>query len=257
MIAQEDAKPLAYISPATVGVDAYRLSLNVPQLQVEHDLPETSHAIRQAAEQQTIYLELGCYLSLDLPELAKIPHRQVAVVSPDCFAHTDWVRSDWEQWADEVVINAVPLAKITASKTTASKTTAIESEFVDSKTDLWQASLRGQVLDPASLHLFWQELVQGAYGRLIRAKAVFELADGDAIYVDHLPHQETTYQDLPLPKWLNGRPQRFSGIEMMGQGLDKGAIAATLSDCCLDDATLKSHQAALKESQAYLSQEAA
>ena len=37
MIAQEDAKPLAYISPATVGVDAYRLSLNVPQLQVEHD----------------------------------------------------------------------------------------------------------------------------------------------------------------------------------------------------------------------------
>ena len=78
MIAQKDAKPLVYISPATVGVDAYRLCLNVPQLQVERDLPETSQAVRQAAEQRTIYLELGYYLSSNLPELAHIPHRQVA-----------------------------------------------------------------------------------------------------------------------------------------------------------------------------------
>lgn len=242
MIAQKDAKPLVYISPATVGVDACRLCLNVPQLQVERDLPDTNQAVKQAAEEQTIYLELGYYLSSDLPELAHIPHRQVAVVGPDYVGGSDWVRSGWEQWADEVVTN------VPASSTPLSESAIIEPGITDSKTDIWQASLRGQVLDPASLHTFWQELVQGAYGEMIRAKAIFELADGDAIYVDHLPQQETTYQDLPLPKWLNGRPQRFSGIEMVGQGLDKAAIAATLKDCCLDDSTLASHQAAIQQS---------
>lgn len=236
MIAQKDAKPLVYISPATVGVDAYRLCLDVPQLQVERDLPEMSQAVRLAA-QQSIYLELGYYLSSDLPELAHIPHRQVAVVGPSYDNCSDWVRLGWEQWADEVVTNTPPSASA-----------AIEPEIADSKTDIWQASLRGQVLDPASLHTFWQELVQGAYGQMVRAKAIFELADGDAIYVDHLPQQATTYQELPLPKWLNGRPQRFSGIEMVGHELDKEAIATTLKDCCLDDSTLASHQAAIKQS---------
>ncbi len=233
MTAQADSKALLYINPLTVGVDAYRLLLDVPHLQVEADL---SKAV-QVAESKAIYLELGHALSLELPLLDEVGHRKVAVIN----AHSS-TRAGWELWADEVVVSTVlSSADISA----------------DANTDVWQASLRGQVFDPASLHTFWQELVQGAYGQMMRTKAVLELADGQSIYIDHLPQQETTYQDLPLPIWLDGRPQRFSGIEMVGQGLDKEAIAATLQDCCLTDATLASHQAALKQSQAYSHQEAA
>lgn len=239
MTAQKDLKSLLYINPLTVGVDAYRLLLDVPHLQIETDL---SKAV-PIAESKAIYLELGHHLSLDSPLLAQVPHHRVAVISAHCAT-----RSDWEQWADEVVISTVAGSDSS-------------SDAADAETDLWQASLKGQVLDPASLHTFWQELVQGAYGQMIRTKAVLELADGQAIYVDHLPAQETTYQDLPLPQWLDGRPQRFSGIEMVGRALDKEAIASTLKDCCLTDATLASHQAALQQSlqqsQTYSPQEAA
>lgn len=232
---QTRPEPLLYISPLTVGVDAFRLLLDVPQLQIEADL---SKAV-QAAESKTIYLELGHSLSLELPALDEVTHRKVAVVD----AHAS-NRAGWELWADELIESTVLSPTNTSTN-------------ADIPTDVWQASLRGQVFDPASLQTFWQELVQGAYGQMLRAKVVLELADGQAIYIDHLPHQETTYQDLPLPQWLDGRPQRFSGIEMVGQGLDKGAIAATLKDCCLTDATLAAHQEALKQSQVYSPSEAA
>ncbi|NJM99988.1 MAG: GTP-binding protein [Phormidesmis sp. RL_2_1] len=233
MTALKGPEPLIYINPLTIGVDAYRLLLDMPHLQIEADL---SKAV-QVAKSKAIYLELPHHLSLELPSLDEVPHRKVAVIN----AHAS-TRVGWELWADEVVISSV-LSSVDIS--------------ASANTDVWQASLQGQVLDPASLHTFWQELVQGAYGQMMRTKAVFELADGQAIYVDHLPRQETTYQDLPLPKWLEGRPQRFSGIEMVGQGLDKVAIASTLQDCCLTDATLASHQAALKQSQTYSHSEAA
>lgn len=220
------SKPALYIAPATVGVDAHRLKIEMPQLQIETASP----AAVTLAYQSTIYVELGYHLSLDLPWLAQIPHRRVAIVGADIPA-----QSEWHQWADEVVTN--PPAE------------ADTDILAPENTDVWQAPLSAQVFDPASLHLFWQELVQGAYGHMIRAKAIFELADGQAIYVDHLPRQATTYLDLALPKWLNGRPQRFSGIEMVGQQLDQAAIAATLRDCCLPDALLASHQAMLQQNQ--------
>ncbi len=199
MTAQEGSESLLYVNPMTIGVDAYRLLLDVPSLHIEADL---SKAV-QMVESGSIYLELGHHLSLDLPLLAQVPHRRVAVISAHCST-----RSDWEQWADEVMVS-------TAKGQDAASDAG--SDITDTETDLWQASLQGQVLDPASLQTFWQELVQGAYGQMIRTKAVFELADGQAIYIDHLPQQETTYQDLPLPKWLNGRPQRFSALKWWGR----------------------------------------
>lgn len=232
---QSRTELLLYINPLTVGVDASRLLLDVPHLQIEADL---SKAV-QIAESKAIYLELPHHLSLELPALDEVSHRKVAVINAQCLN-----RAGWELWADEVIVSTV----LTSADIGA-----------DTNTDVWQASLRGQVFDPASLQTFWQELVQGAYGQMIRTKAVLELADGQSIYIDHLPQQETTYQDLPLPKWLDGRPQRFSGIEMVGVGLDETAIASTLQDCCLTDETLASHQAALKQSfdQTYSRPEAA
>ncbi|MEL6815741.1 MAG: GTP-binding protein [Cyanobacteria bacterium J06598_3] len=248
MKASSGPQSLVYISPLTVGVDAYLLQQDMPDLHVETDLFQAIQTFRG----QEIYLELGSLLSLDLPLLDKISHYRVAVVGPHC---PD--RSQWEAWADKVVVSHDVQGSDIGAAISSEPCLDGTDNSSSAKADIWQASLRGQVLDPASLNTFWQEVVQGAYGQMIRTKAILELADGQALYIDHLPQQETTYRDLPLPKWLDGRPQRFSGIEMVGVGLDKRAIAATLQDCCLTDATLKAHQAALKQSQNYLSQEAA
>ena len=56
------------------------------------------------------------------------------------------------------------------------------------------------------------------------------------------------YTELNLPRWVQGRPNRFSGLEVVGQRVDEGAIAATLRDCYLSDSLLAAHQATLKDS---------
>ena len=221
-----------YISPMTSGVDAHRLLAHVPALKVEADLPATIRTM----ENLPIYLELGNHLSLDLPWLAQIPHHRVAVLPTSA----DRTQFDWSQWADEVVQPEIP------PETTPPISPVIP---LPEPANLWQVNLSGQVLDPASLDTFWSELTQGAYGEVIRAKAIFDLADGESCYFDFLPGQDAQYQELPLPKWLKGRPDRFSGIEVMGQSLDPPSLVSTVQDCCLSDALLASHQAAIRQNQ--------
>lgn len=46
-----------------------------------------------------------------------------------------------------------------------------------------------------------QELAQGAYGRVQRAKGIFELADGQAFHFDFVSSLPgTAYTELPLPR---------------------------------------------------------
>ncbi|MEG4446349.1 hypothetical protein QUB47_31550 [Microcoleus sp. AT9_B5] len=53
------------------------------------------------------------------------------------------------------------------------------------KLSIWRSPASGQVLDPASLDLFWyQEMTQGAYGKVHRAKGIFDIADGRSFYFD-------------------------------------------------------------------------
>ncbi len=98
------SKPALYTAPATVGVDAHRLKIEMPQIQIETALP----AAVTLADQSTIYVEMGYHLRLDLPWLAQIPHHRVAVVGAGTLAE-----SEWHQWADEVVTN--PLAEADAT----------------------------------------------------------------------------------------------------------------------------------------------
>ncbi len=138
--------------------------------------------------------------------------------------------SGWSLWADQVVRGNSSPVKLPAVQ-------------------MWQAPLTGQVFDPPSLDTFWQELTQGAYGKVQRAKGIFELADGQAFHFDFVGSLPgSAYTELPLPRWLEGRPHRFSGLEVIGQGLEEGAITATLKDCTLSDSLLASHQASLKTS---------
>ena len=221
-----------YISPMTSGVDAHRLLAHIPALKIETDQP----AMIRTAENLPIYLELGNHLTLDLPWLAQIPHHRVAILP----TRADRTQFEWSQWADEVVHLESPPDTVTPSSAVIP---------LPKPANLWQANLSGQVLDPASLDTFWFELTQGAYGEVIRAKAIFDLADGQSFYFDFLQGRDARYQELPLPKWLKGRPDRFSGIEVMGQSLDPPALVSTVQDCCLSDVLLASHQAAIRQDQ--------
>ncbi|MCY7393467.1 MAG: GTP-binding protein, partial [Leptolyngbyaceae cyanobacterium CAN_BIN12] len=118
---------------------------------------------------------------------------------------------------------------------------------------IWRSLLTGQVLDLASLNTFWYELTHAAYGKLHRAKGIFDLADGRSMHFDFvagLPkpdRPETDRTELDLPLWIEGRPDRFGGIEVIGEALDQRAIAQTLTDCCLDDAAIAYYQAQISE----------
>ncbi|MEM6519672.1 MAG: GTP-binding protein [Cyanobacteria bacterium P01_D01_bin.71] len=216
---------VVYVTPGvgTVPIDATRVTARFPQVEIFHRQPETELLERLAAG-VPIYFELGFQLETDVPVLEAHPHRRVALLAEE---NRD---AGWQLWADEVIRGN-------------QSTLGLQSA------QLWRAPLSGQVFDPPSLDTFWQELIQGAYGEVHRAKGIFELADGQAFHLDFVNSlPSSVYTELNLPRWVQGRPQRFSGIEVVGHGLNEGAIAATLKDCYLSDSLLTAHQATLKDS---------
>lgn len=81
-----------------------------------------------------------------------------------------------------------------------------------------------------------------------RAKGIFDVADGRALYrtfVDGQPELDDL--ELNLPRWTQGRPERFSGLEVVGQGLDQSAIAQTIQDCCLNEQAILYYQQQVKD----------
>lgn len=210
-----------------------------------------------------LFVELGFQIdpsTLSLPRVAAC--RRVAVLPPAA------TQTEWHDWAEEVVVGGmgVSLPAVVSS----------EAQVLD----LWRSPLTGQVFDPASLDTAWFELTHGAYGKVLRAKGLFDVADGRAFYFNFVnvtaaptatsspspsPSSDspatdlpatglpatpptTDYTELDLPRWLEGRPTRLSGIEVLGIGLDQGAIAQTLKDCCLDDQAIAYYQQQLKAS---------
>jgi hypothetical protein len=170
------------------------------------------------------YIELGFHLDLTAIDRLLDPScRRVAIVPPET------TNSEWHDWADEIVIG-VPAQTVVASP------------------QLWRSPLQGNVIDFNSLEVFWYELIQGAYGKATRAKGIFDITDGQSIYGDFaigLPQRD--FAPLNLNRWLEGRPQRFSGLEIWGQNLDEEAIAQTLKDCCLSSAEIHYYQQQVKE----------
>lgn len=178
-----------------------------------------------------IYLEVGFHVALNSLELPLTAVRNVAIVPP----HSPG--SEWSNWADETVSGLdVP---------------------GDLPEEMQRLVLTTEVLDPASLHIFWQELTLGAYGNVQRAKGIFNLADGQVFSFQYVrrgdensdennPENNSDYRPLNQPRTLDGRPQQFSGLEIVGSQLDRAAIAQTLQDSCLSDATLSQYQAYLQ-----------
>jgi hypothetical protein len=112
---------------------------------------------------------------------------------------------------------------------------------------VWRQDLTGQVLDSASLNLFWSELTAGAYGTILRVDAIVEIVDGSAWWLTFEAGNTPVETELPVERWLSGRPTRPSQIEVVGDALDPVGMAASLQGCGLSDAVLANYQAQLRE----------
>lgn len=204
-------------------IDSTYLAAEVPELVVLSDaqLPMTSSMAEYVG-----YLELGFHIdlkSLVLPEnMAGCRRVAVLPVGPQ--------PEEWTDWADLVVIGA-------------------EMDTLSPQLHLWRSALTGQVLDVDSLNTVWYELTQGAYGTVQRAKGIFDVTDGRSLYFDFgAGLAETTYLELNLPRWLKGRPDRFSGIEVVGEAIDREMLSQTLKDCCLDESAIAYYQKQIQDS---------
>jgi hypothetical protein len=111
---------------------------------------------------------------------------------------------------------------------------------------VWKQDLTGQVLDPASLNLFWSELTAGGYGVVQRVDAIVEIVDGSAWWLTFELGSDPVETELPVERWITGRPTRPSQIEVVGEVLDSIGMAASLQACGLPDATLENYQAQLR-----------
>jgi hypothetical protein len=221
-----EANDLVYVGTLgseTLPIDGTLIAAHCPRIQ---QLLETSlRELETIATQNAIaYLEVGFHVDLASLQMlsATFPCHRIAVIPPGV------TTSEWHDWADEVMEGI-----------------AVEQQMGQ----LWRSPLTGQVLEAASLNTFWDELINGAYGTVGRAKGIFEVQDGRAFHFSYVAALENTdYKELNVPRWVDGRPTRFSGIEVVGNGLDEAAIAETLRDCCLDDAAIAHYQAQLKTS---------
>lgn len=213
-------------------IDAVYLAAEVAGLKIlaEEQLNEFIYHLSQTdLIQDTLYLELGFSIdptSLVLP-LDESLYQRVAVVSPE--ANQEANQSLWQGWADAIVPGTPHVS-------------------YDQQPQISRSVLTGQVIDGSSLETFWYELVHGAYGNVQRAKGIFTPVDGRILHFDFVAGlPETIATELPLSPCIKGRPEQFSGIEIVGLNLDQAAIAQTLGDSCLDDQAIAYYQEQIQE----------
>jgi hypothetical protein len=201
----------------------------------------------------SLYIELGFHIdptSLTLPVEESLCHR-VAVVSSATNPETNQLDNPennqlnnqelWRDWADTIV-PGLPISSV--------------DYWQHSQPQIIRSILTGQVIDGASLETFWYELTHGAYGEVQRAKGIFTPVDGRVLHLDFvaglpkdIPEKipETITTELPLPPCTKGRPDQFSGVEIIGFNLDRAGINQTLEDSCLDDQAIAHYQAQIEE----------
>jgi hypothetical protein len=210
-----------HIGAEDFPLDAMLLAQGHDHLQVLTEMPNWELLNSTALDSAVVYVECGYPIevqSLLFPEDVAV--RRIAVLSPDA------PTQDWETWADEMVVGLkAPIAP----------------------PQLWRLKLSGQILETASLEIFWQELSLGAYGVVDRAKAIFEVSEGIPLLAECIRGREPIEMtELNLERNLSGRPDRFSGIEVLGSDLDTGAIVETLKLCFLKDDQVVAYQAQVR-----------
>ena len=225
----DSGQPLFYLHPGTKtgteaeAVDRLRVGYRFPQVIVVDD-SRAAEVLMNLPDRAQVYIELGFHLDLTALPFNSLPCRKVAIVPPELAQLT--AQSEWHSWADELV--AGNNIQVPGSNETPSFS---------------RMTLTGQVFDPPSLDVFLSEFTGGAYGLAIRLKGIFELPDGQALYIDFVEGMEgLEYTELKLARSLKGRPTRASGLEVVGYNLQQKAMAETLQASCLSDELLAQYQ---------------
>ncbi len=232
LIQQNTSGRILYFCPSsgTVPIDSTQIQIEFPHVQIitEGQELELIEAVGKGAD---AYIELGFHLDLRsgdnlLQALSEYPTQRIAIVP------TGLKCSEWHEWATEVQISEM-IADLNQIQ----------------HIQMWRSPCTGQMFDPSSLNVIWYELTQGAYGDVCRCKGIFDLPDGRSFYVDFVKgNPDSLYLPLHLPRWLDGRPIRFSGIEVMGRNLDGSAIVQAITDSCLTDDVIAQYQQQIKQS---------
>lgn len=227
------SQTVLYFSPKTESfpLDAIDLQSEFPNLSIL-SVGEEDQLTHLSAE-KTVYIEIPWYLEIESVKtfLSTLNHHQIRFIS------IEHQTGGWTVMKHEAFFTQ-PLAR-------SQQTEWLKSQDIQ----IHRAILTGEVLDFASLETFWTELTQGAYGEVIRVKGIFDIIDGQCIYGEFLKgFIQKDFKPMNLPLSLDGRPNRFSGIEIVGRNLDKSAIGDTLSDCCLSDETVTYYQQQVKAS---------
>lgn len=227
---EQISSPVVYFCPnaSNVPIDANCLLAEFPHVHIFTDGQELE--LIEKVEQGAIALiELGFHLDLRSGDMLLETLSANSVLKKIALVPSGLGNSEWHEWADQVIEVKYDL------------------DFHDLQ--IWRSPFTGQVFDPSSLNVLWYEITQGAYGEVMRAKGVFDLFDGRAFYLDFVAGMEDSlYLPLDVPLWLDGRPERFSGIEVVGRNLDGKAIAQCIIDCCLSEEILLHYQNQIKQS---------
>ncbi|MUG94527.1 GTP-binding protein [Scytonema sp. UIC 10036] len=214
------------LGSGNIPIDQTYLKAELPHIKVFGDDRQVDF-FNQLPKADAVYIELGSYLQLGVVAqvLDNLPYWKVALLPPQLTPKY----SDWYSWAEAILPGAA----------------------IDTNTDtthLWRVLTTGEVIDEDSLHEFWYEITHGAYGKVARAKGIFEVADGRSLYADFVSGVPSTeFLEFNLPRYLEGRPKRFSGIEVLGQNLDEAAMHQTLEDCCLSEVAIRQYQQQVKQ----------
>jgi hypothetical protein len=219
-------KPVGYFSPQTdsLPIDTIYLQSEYPQLKIYQTGEETK--LLTKSEQTVTYVEIPWYLDLlGIESLLKTLNAHRVAIIPSNGNHPEL-----ETWADEIIVG----------NENAELTTSLQ---------IHRGVLTGEILDFDSLATFWLEMTQGAYGEVVRAKGIFDLEDGLIYYGDFIINRpELEFKPLDLPRWLDGRPVRQSGFEIVGNNLEQAEVAQTIKDCCVPESAISYYQQQIKES---------
>ena len=227
---EQISAPVVYFCPSAgnVPIDPTCLIAEFPHVQIFADGQELE-LIEKVEQGAIAFIELGFHLDLRSGDMLLDTLADRHACKRIALVPSELTSSEWHDWANEVIEVKYDL------------------DFHDLQ--IWRSPFTGQVFDPSSLNVLWYEITQGAYGEVTRVKGIFDLFDGRAFHLDFVAGMEDSlYLPLDVPLWLDGRPERFSGIEVVGRNLDGKAIAQCIIDCCLSEEIMLHYQNQIKQS---------
>lgn len=196
-------KKILYLKAGTgkVQIDQKRISIDFPMVNVFCDNQKAAF-INELESADIAYIELGNNLGLSYIDqlLNDLPYYPVAILPPG------YKRCKWHSWAKEVLTGAA----ITAS--------CWEMETL-------RISTTGKIICGEKFNKLWNKIIGNAYGKVLRAKGIFHLEDGNIIYADFVNGTECIdFLNLDLVPYLHGEPKCFSGLEVVGFSLNEALL---------------------------------